>query len=501
MLLRHVAPLLLLAAANNALAQNCIDPDGDGWGWDGRASCQVTPTAPSNCIDSPPLGDGWGWDGTQSCRIGAVERPEASSCIDSAPLGDGWGWDGTQSCRITRTPVVASTCVDSPPLGDGWGWDGTQSCRITNPPTTGGAERLPSGGHVSDPEFQWTSVAGAESYRLVVVDHRGDRISQQFATHEAGCDDSNTCRYRPSVQIHDSILNWHVQAFNSSGALIETTADVSFNTLRSLAVQPYTDHDTIGAPPNPGHGFPTLEYDQYLVLNNDWNRRAMFRDDWQQSVSVDRLANGNTEIVIEYDWLAQNDGDEFAVKSYPQIVYGNKLGAHVSGSKEELGLPETVANLQEFRIDYSYTETGNAERNLAFESFFHTDCDIGGPNFADDDREYEMMVWIANPSIRTPGTIRAETGVMIDNQLWDVWIKPQQDDKYIAFTAVNEITSGTLNWNRFVDWTVNWSGNNRPVYGIKALNTNWCMSAIEFGPETFWGASTLTLSEFRVTRQ
>ena len=148
----------------------------------------------------------------------------------------------------------------------------------------------------------------------------------------------------------------------------------------------------------------------------------MFRDDWQQSVSIDRLADGNTEVVIEYDWLAQNDGDEFAVKSYPQIVYGNKLGAHVSGSKAELGLPETVSNLQEFRIDYSYTETGNAERNLAFESFFHTDCDIGGPNFEDDDREYEMMVWIANPSIRTPGTIRAETGVMIDNQLWDVWI-------------------------------------------------------------------------------
>ena len=509
MLSRYLGALLLITAANTAIAQNCIDTDGDGWGWDGEASCRVstTPLTASACIDSPPLGDGWGWDGTKSCRIdgsGTIE-PTSSVCIDSAPLGDGWGWDGTQSCRVTSPVVVASVCVDSPPLGDGWGWDGTQSCRVANTatgtPTQSAAERLPSGGHVSNPQFQWARVNGAESYRLIVEDHRGDRISQHMQSRDAGCDDTDTCRFTPSVQIHDSILNWRVQAFNSSGNIIQTSEDVSFNTLRSLPVQPYTDHDTIGAPPNPGHGFPTLEYDQYLVLNNDWNRRAMFRDDWQQSVSIDRLADGNTEVVIEYDWLAQNDGDEFAVKSYPQIVYGNKLGAHVSGSKAELGLPETVTNLQEFRIDYSYTETGNAERNLAFESFFHTDCDIGGPNFEDDDREYEMMVWIANPSIRTPGTIRAETGVMIDNQLWDVWIKPQQDDKYIAFTAVNEVASGTLNWNRFVDWTVNWSNANRPVYGIKALNTNWCMSAIEFGPETFWGASTLTLNEFRITRQ
>ena len=63
------------------------------------------------------------------------------------------------------------------------------------------------------------------------------------------------------------------------------------------------------------------------------------------------------------------------------MVYGNKLGAHVSGTPEELGVPVTVADLGEFKIDYQYTETGNAERNLAFESFFHTDCDIGGPNF------------------------------------------------------------------------------------------------------------------------
>ena len=362
--------------------------------------------------------------------------------------------------------------------------------------------RLPSGGHLSNPEFQWPATEGAGSYRLVIEDHRGDHISQQLTSQQAGCLDTTvTCRFTPSVQIHDSILVWRTESFDASGDLIETSEDVSFNTLRSLTAQPFTSLDNVNAPPNPGHGFPTIEFDQFVVLNNDWNARAVDSDEWLQTVGVDRLPDGNAQIVFEYDWLTQNDGDEFAVKSYPQVVYGNKLGAHVSGTPEELGVPVTVANMGEFKIDYRYTETGNAERNLAFESFFHTDCDIGGPNFVVDDREYEMMVWIANPDIRTPGSTKAESGVMIDNQLWDVWIKPLQDESYIAFTALNEVTSGTLNWKRFVDWTVEWSAANQLVYDVDALDTNWCMAAIEFGVETWWGASRLQLDELKITRQ
>ena len=362
--------------------------------------------------------------------------------------------------------------------------------------------RLPAGGHVSDPEFQWPAVEGASSYRLVIEDDRGDRIAQHLTADQAGCLDTTVaCKFRPSIQIHDSILVWRTEAFDSVGIWMETSEDVSFNTLRSLTAQPYTDLDNIGAPPNPGHGFPTIEYDKYIALNNDWNARTANSDDWQQMVFVDRLLNGNAQVVFEYDWLTQDVVDEFQVKSYPQVLYGNKLGAHVSGTPEELGLPATVSELDDFKIEYSYQETGQAERNLAFESFFHTSCDIGGPNFEVDNREYEMMVWIANPVLRTPGSTRAEAGVMIDNQLWDVWIKPLQDDKYIAFTAVNEVTTGTLNWNRFVEWTSVWSAANESVYGIKALDRNWCMSAIEFGVETWWGAARLQLDKLDITRQ
>ncbi|OED42432.1 hypothetical protein AB833_07295 [Chromatiales bacterium (ex Bugula neritina AB1)] len=138
----------------------------------GNSPAQITGTGAGECVDSS--GDGWGWDGTASCRVsGATNLPAAGSnqgnavrdesrntggvaantgtCIDSD--NDGWGWDGTASCRVSRvtnlpasegnqgnevrdesrnTGSAAATvgpCIDSD--YDGWGWDGVKSCRIT----------------------------------------------------------------------------------------------------------------------------------------------------------------------------------------------------------------------------------------------------------------------------------------------------------------------------------------------------------------------------------
>lgn len=87
------------SAEPGPLASECVDSDGDGWGWDGTNSCIVTsPVTPpeSRCVDTPPLNDGWGWNGAESCRI----APVTLVCVDSVPLNDGWGWNGVESCRI-----------------------------------------------------------------------------------------------------------------------------------------------------------------------------------------------------------------------------------------------------------------------------------------------------------------------------------------------------------------------------------------------------------------
>ena len=84
--------LVLLAVPFGIRAGECIDSDGDGWGWDGAGSCRIGHVETVECIDAD--GDGWGWNGMDNCAIGGVGGGE---CIDTD--GDGWGWDGVRSCK------------------------------------------------------------------------------------------------------------------------------------------------------------------------------------------------------------------------------------------------------------------------------------------------------------------------------------------------------------------------------------------------------------------
>lgn len=104
-------------------AAECLDADGDGWGWDGEQSCVASGPVPGTCVDTDPQNDGWGWNGVESCQV-EITMPV---CLDSAPVGDGWGWNGSESCRLEVTELG---CFDSPPVGDGWGWNGVESCRV-----------------------------------------------------------------------------------------------------------------------------------------------------------------------------------------------------------------------------------------------------------------------------------------------------------------------------------------------------------------------------------
>jgi len=95
----------------------------------------------SNCdyTDAAQYG-GWGWNTftQQSCPPLAIDLPVDTSpggeCIDSD--GDGWGWDGIETCTFdpvnaddthTEVSYIYAYCEDSD--FDGWGWNGADSCR------------------------------------------------------------------------------------------------------------------------------------------------------------------------------------------------------------------------------------------------------------------------------------------------------------------------------------------------------------------------------------
>jgi len=82
----------------------CVDSDGDGYGWNGIDTCTVTPTTPivnSSCdYSDADLYGGWGWNATEQQSCAPVEpnnlQPASAQCVDSD--GDGYGWNGIATC-------------------------------------------------------------------------------------------------------------------------------------------------------------------------------------------------------------------------------------------------------------------------------------------------------------------------------------------------------------------------------------------------------------------
>ncbi len=518
------------------------DSDGDGFGWENAASCRVanggTSTPANNngnsndrrlptCLNatSDPDGDGFGWENSTSCRVGVVAGPtpppsttppgttpssNKPTCVsaNSDPDGDGYGWENSRSCVVaagtstpTPTPTPTNTLkpictsANSDPDGDGFGWENNTSCIVAdNEPQTGTDEFRavsPAGVLTSGtPAFQWNALADAEMYTLAISDSRGNGYSYEIDPMRAGCQTGNgTCTATPDLAYYDNDLTWRVKS-TVNGSDGPETNRLAISTPRNINIQPVKSGQC--------EAWPSVAYDKYVVLNNSWNSRSMNNNGWEQKIFVNEDNFGNVRPSWNYNWLGQYDGDEIEVKSYPEVLYGPKLGTHVSGTKAETGLPELVGSLPEFTVDYSYSETGNAERNVALESFFHDSCNITGPCDPIDNRAYEMMIWVENPSIRTPGDL-ALTGVMIDNRLWNVYIKPRSNKHYIAFTAQDSQPTGTLHWNRFVDWTRNWTAENAERLSIDVLSPEFCMGAIELGTETWWGEGTFTLNKFDVS--
>ena len=422
-----------------------------------------------------------------------------SLLVAACGSSDDGGISGTGDPLITQTdsstPADSSAPIADNSVGETTGTgadqsgntDSDESFTISNTITGGAAGLLAD----ATPQFEWTAVDGADRYQLVMTEAEGNQITFDASTDSCA---GSSCSATPTAAFHHNSINWRVDAL-SGNEVLQSPASGSYVTPRSFELTPATSNPSVSTI------WPSISYDDVIVLNNIWNARQVNSDEWTQTIAASESDTSGPVASWDYNWLTETDGDRTAVKAYPEIFYGNKLGTHESASKAVTGLPETVSSLPEFNVEFAFTETfdGDVERNVALESFFHDSCDITGPCDLEDNRAYEMMVWVVNPESNRPGDL-AVTGVMIDNRLWDVYIKPRSDKKYIAFTAQTPFDEGTLQWNRFVEWTMQWTAENAEALQINALTPDLCMAAIEMGTELWWGKGSFTLDKFNVVK-
>ena len=468
-----------------------------GWGWNNttQQSCEpltnnttTNVQAPAPIISSPasgafcddPDGDGWGWDGSASCRVGAAQSttPQvatpASGAFCDDPDGDGWGWDGSASCRVggsaANTPVVITpvvsaptetgACIDSD--GDGWGWNGTSSCTVNSTPTQTPATPTQ------------TPTAGPQT--------------PTPDTSTGGC-----------------------QAPPSGSSIVSQTSPV-----HSTGNSFFPDRGAQCVVPTNQFNGPGLRFGDFLLSNNAWNGDKSTFDWLQCISLTETNGRVNPSWTYDWgneDDLLPGFR-EWEVKSYPEIIYGFKSNEERSATCEETGLPVTFSEVPQIDIAYEYrsTQTNNrvgdfgpeynnpipvtgGDRNIALESFLHSSCDIR--RGSDSNREFELMVWLEHGPERLPSG-SPPVSVYTDSfgRTYDVYVKGASDPGYIAYVAQNKQTRGTLNWNEFFAD----AQRNADTYGVRRLNNNWCLANILFGTEIWWGEGSFSIDQYDITR-
>ena len=340
-----------------------------------------------------------------------------------------------------QSPICSSSASD--PDGDGWGWENQASCIVTADSDSSAAATSVITPGVAPPPVA-AATPGFSNGNPICLTDASDAGNNGF-----GYENNRTC-----VVVNGVTATRNAPLLNQRSCI----------------------------------HWLEIGYGNYRMQNNVWNSSAVFDDSWAQCIELTG-GPGNYVARWDYNWLERSQGNDFAVKSYPQVYYGRKTQYNLSGSVAETGLPVAIRNMPQFQVQYDYTETGTVERNVALESFMHNSCEAEEHN-----KQFEMMIWVGVPTIRTPGLLA--TTVTLDGQEWDVYTNPSLPWSYVAFVARQPSTRGTLNWNEFVTW----SRDVGPSFGVPHMNPNSCMGAIEIGTETFWGSGTFTLNRFEVTR-
>lgn len=217
----------------------------------------------------------------------------------------------------------------------------------------------------------------------------------------------------------------------------------------------------------------------FRAENNTWGKGSL--TGWTQCIGL--LANDDGSITARWTWDWPISGGN--VKSYPEIIYGQKPGSKTTTTD----LPRQVSGLSELQILYDVTSTHTGGGNLAFDIWLTDSSDPstwGAPPIT-----HEIMIWLESFGSMAPGGNWKEV-VKIDGAPYSVYTAKGWGDgwDYVAFVLTEpQVGAGSINLVSFLSYMKS-----------KGLITGEeYVASVEFGNEVTGGKGETHLNRLAIS--
>ena len=421
------------------------DPDGDGYGWENNASCEVAGSSVSSGSTVPT-------NSTPANNSPSSASPPACVSRDSDPDGDTYGWENNATCRVTAstgTGVINDDAASEPDNSNNGGTadnapdNNNNDSNNSNTGGDGSIIRVNSPLRVSNRSVSVTASSGGRFDTIQVGD---------FMLHQ------NAWQAERVAPGH----NWMQTIYtNNNGALLGWNYD--------------------WGPGVPGsNGRASLDYHVRSYPELIFGIKDEFRTSAPKSrIGLPVRVDDFPSVRIDYAF----NSSQFAE---PRIVDASVTSRFPNGS--------TIRGERNVAVEsFMYESVGGVcDDNLPVNR-------SNGSNHA-----FELMVWLDSGAERLPAAARHYvTTVSFSGASYDVYTK-SDDSRYMAFLARNPQTSGTIFWNDFLDWARDNAHRVEERFGALAnsnqIQDSWCVANILVGTEIFWGAGNLDVFDWTITQ-
>ncbi len=214
----------------------------------------------------------------------------------------------------------------------------------------------------------------------------------------------------------------------------------------------------------------------FIYSNNVWGRGNI--TDYEQCL-LRRVVDGNTLYGWRWRWPF-GSGD---VKAYPEVIYGHKPLGSRPLPRTISDLPRRISSINQLQVNYEVEMTAQGLYNLAFSMWVTPDNPPTEENIT-----HEIMIWVDRTFVPQLPEFQVAQ-VEIDDVRHDLYINPELPfGKYIAFTSHQDQLSGTLNFEKFLDYLVD--------HGH--LPADHYVTSVELGNEVIEGTGETWLKRYEV---